>query len=196
MPQSDAGTRIEPLVSEPSASGDEPAGDGGAGAARGAPGHAVDVVRVARRTVVDVLAGEIVGVLAHVERADQHRTGGFQSFDQNGVARRRRVAAVDLGARARRETGDIEQVLDSDRNSGERAEGSTLRMRVVDCARPFAGAIGEDGGEGIEDGIALRDPGERRVDDGGRACLAFGDSARDARLRQSPGGVDRRSLQF
>ena len=29
-----------------------------------------------------VLAGEVVGVFAHVERADQHGAGGFQPLDQ------------------------------------------------------------------------------------------------------------------
>ena len=40
------------------------------------------VVRIARGAVVHVLAGEVVGVFAHVERADQHRAGRFQALDQ------------------------------------------------------------------------------------------------------------------
>ena len=36
--------------------------------------------------VVDVLAGEVVGVLAHVERADQHGAGRLQPRDQRRVA--------------------------------------------------------------------------------------------------------------
>ena len=60
--------------------------------------------------VVDVLAGEVVGVFAHVERADQHRAGRLQPLDQRRVARGRRAVAVDLGAGAasagrRRRTG-------------------------------------------------------------------------------------------
>ena len=39
---------------------------------------------------MDVLAGEVVGVFAHVERADQHRAGGFHPLDQGRIARRRR----------------------------------------------------------------------------------------------------------
>ena len=38
-----------------------------------------------------VLAGEVVGVFAHVERADQHGAGRLQPLDQRGVARGRRV---------------------------------------------------------------------------------------------------------
>ena len=87
MPQNDDGTRIEPLVSEPSASGtsrpptappeppDEP------------PVIRVAIVRIARRAVMHVLARKIVGVFAHVERADQHRAGCLHALDQRGVAR-------------------------------------------------------------------------------------------------------------
>ncbi len=89
MPQNDDGTRIEPLVSDPSASGtrlpptappeppEEPAG------------HPRQIMRIARRAVMHYLAGEIVGIFAHVERADQHRAGRLHALDQRGVARRR-----------------------------------------------------------------------------------------------------------
>ena len=60
----------------------QPAADRGARAAGGAAGHAARVVRIARGTVVHVLAGEVVGVFAHVERADQHRARRFQARDQ------------------------------------------------------------------------------------------------------------------
>ena len=43
-----------------------------------------------------VLAGEVIGVLAHVERADQHGTGRFQFLDQHKIAFRRRISAIDL----------------------------------------------------------------------------------------------------
>ena len=66
----------------------QPAGDRAARAARRAAGHARQVVRIARRAVVHVLAGEVVGVLAHVERADQHGAGRLQPRDQRRVARR------------------------------------------------------------------------------------------------------------
>ena len=46
----------------------------------------VGVVRIARGAVVDVLAGEVVGVFAHVERADQHRAGRFEPRDQRRIA--------------------------------------------------------------------------------------------------------------
>ena len=69
-----------------------------------------------------VLAGEVVGVFAHVERADQHRAGRFEPLDQRRVARRRRALAVDLRAGERRQARDVEQVLDRERHAGERPE--------------------------------------------------------------------------
>ena len=72
------------------------AADRTAGAARRAAGHARHIMRIARRPVMHVLAGEIIGVFAHVERADQHRAGGFQPLDQGGIARRRLQVAIDL----------------------------------------------------------------------------------------------------
>ena len=62
-----------------------------AGAARRAAGHMRRVVRVARGAVVHVLAGEVVGVLAHVERADEDGAGRLQPRDQRGVGGGRRA---------------------------------------------------------------------------------------------------------
>ena len=50
----------------------------------------VVIVRIARGAVMNVFAGEVVGVFAHVERADENGAGGFEPLDQGGVARRRR----------------------------------------------------------------------------------------------------------
>ena len=53
--------------------------------------------------VVRVLGGEAVGVLVHVERADQHRAGApRRRCDQRRVARGRRLLALDLRAGQRR----------------------------------------------------------------------------------------------
>ena len=67
----------------------QPARDRAARAARRAAGHAVTIVRIVRVAVVHVLAGEVVGVFAHVERADQHGAGRFQPLDQRLVVRGR-----------------------------------------------------------------------------------------------------------
>jgi hypothetical protein len=60
---------------------------------------------------MDVLAGEVVGILAHVERADEHRAGGFEPLDQRRIPLRWRQFAVDLGASAGRQTRDSACVL-------------------------------------------------------------------------------------
>ena len=90
MPQSEDGTRIEPLVSEPSASGTRPPPTAPPEPPEEPPVIRVEIMRIARRAVMHVLAGEVVGVFAHVERADQHGAGRFQPLDQRGVARGRR----------------------------------------------------------------------------------------------------------
>ena len=73
-------------MSEPSASGTRPPATAAADPLGRAAGHAVEIVRIARRAVVQVFAGEIVGVFAHVERADEDGAGGFEALDQRGVA--------------------------------------------------------------------------------------------------------------
>ena len=93
-PQNDAGTRIEPLVSEPSESGDHAGGDRRRRAAGRAARHAARVVRVARGAVVGVLAGEVVGVFAHVERAEEDGAGRLH-------AARRAVASAVAGGLSR-----------------------------------------------------------------------------------------------
>ena len=92
MPQNDDGTRIEPLVSEPSASGTSPPATAPPEPPEEPPVMRLEVMRIARGAVVHVLAGEVVGVFAHVERADQHRAGRLQPLDQRRVARGRRQA--------------------------------------------------------------------------------------------------------
>jgi hypothetical protein len=51
---------------------------------------------IARRTIMRILAGEVVGIFAHVERADHHGACGLQALDQRGIARRWRTITVDL----------------------------------------------------------------------------------------------------
>ena len=115
---------------------------------------------------MDVLAGEVIGVFAHVERADQHGAGRFQPLDQRGIARGRRMRAIDLGAGDGGEPSDVEQVLHRERHAGERQ----LRLVApgVDRLRLGAGAFGRHGGEGIERGIEFVDARQRVLDHGSR----------------------------
>ena len=96
MPQNDAGTRIDPLVSDPSASGTSPPPT-----ALPDPPDDPPVMRAVSCGLrdgpsCDVLAGEVVGVFAHVQRADQDRAGRFQPRDQRRVGVGGRMVAVDL----------------------------------------------------------------------------------------------------
>ena len=86
-----------------------------------------------------VLAGEVVGVFAHVERADENGAGGFQPFDQRRVAARRRAVAIDLGAGERRQAGDVEQILDRERNAGQRTQRLALGAPAVERLRRACG---------------------------------------------------------
>ena len=106
------------------------AGHRPAGAAGGAAGHVRRIVRVARRAVVHVLAGEVVGVLAHVERAHQHGAGCLQPLDQGRIGRGRFTLAVDLGARESWQPGDVEQVLHGRSGVGRLPKGVPNRLEA------------------------------------------------------------------
>ncbi len=155
------------------------AGHRPAGAAGGTAGHTRHVVRIARGTVVHVLAGEVVGVFAHVERADQHRAGGFQARDQRRVFLRRRIGAVDLGAGDGNDAFDVEQVLHRERHAGKRQ--LSFIGRGVDRGGAGAGALGGHRGEGVERRIARGDARQRLLDDLGGAHLARRHGLRDLR---------------
>ena len=86
---------------------------------------------------MNILAGEVVGVFAHIERADQHSAGRLQPLDQSGIARRRRKVAIDLRSGAGRQPLHIEQVLDRERHPGERADVFSGRDRGIDGTAPW-----------------------------------------------------------
>ncbi len=170
------------------------AADRGARAAGGTAGHAVEIVRIARGAVVDVLAGEIVGVFAHVERADEDGAGRLQPLDQRRIARGRRQIAVDLGAGERRQAGNVEQVLDRERHAGQRRKPLASRPCLIERLRAGERALLGDGGEGIEQRVALADTRQRRFDDMRRADAAGGDGGGD-RGRRVPGKIAGRGLK-
>ena len=134
-------------------------------AARRAAGHVGDVVRVARRAVVGVLSGEVVGVFAHVERADENRAGRFEPRDK--------VASASAGGRSRlifepaqrRQALHVEQVLDGERRAGERAEALAAGARGVDLGGLLERPLGGDVGERAERRVARLDASERGFGD-------------------------------
>jgi hypothetical protein len=154
-------------------------GDRAARATRRAAADVLERVWVAGRPVMPVHAGEVVGVLAHVERADQHGVGCFEATDHDGVARGRRIVAVDLRAGARRQPGDVDQVLDRERHAGERPERRAARALGVDPIGGRAGALGQHIGERIDPRVERGDARKRRVDRVACARCAVGDRGRD-----------------
>ena len=82
----------------------------------------VGIVGVPRWAIVYVLAGEVVGVLAHVEGADEDRAGRLQPLDQRRILRGRRSLAIDLGPGERRQARDVEEVLHRERHACERSK--------------------------------------------------------------------------
>ncbi len=146
--------------------------------ARRAARHAGQVVRVERCAVMGVLAGEVIGIFAHVEPAEEHRACRLHAADEKGVGLCRRVVAVDLGAGPRRHACDVEEVLDPVGHAGQRQalarrHGSVHRVGLG--ARPREGRIGE----GAELAVGRLDMGDRRFGDRARGHTACVHRRRD-----------------
>src|ERR1700683_2031331 len=92
----------------------------------------LEIMRVPRWAIVNVPASEVVGEFAHVERTDQNAARGFQSRDHCCVRLGRRTTAVDLGAGSRRQSFDVEQILDRKRCAGKWPEALAARAGGVD----------------------------------------------------------------
>jgi hypothetical protein len=146
-------------------------------------------MRIARWPVVNVFAGEVVGVFAHVERADQHGAGSLQPLDQRGIARGRGKIAVDLRSGTRRQTLDVEQVLHGKRHTGERSRRFAGRDCGIDGARFFTRPFGGDVGKGIQGRIVFGDSRQRGF--GGLESREFLvlDRVRDVERRHSVSGA-------
>ena len=102
-----------------------------------------------------VLAGEVVGVFAHVESADEHRAGRFQPLDQRRIFGGRRVTAINLRAGDRGNPGDVEQVFGRERHTSEPVLFFDILGCGIDRACLAARALDCDSGEGIERRIEL-----------------------------------------
>ena len=172
MPHNDDGTRIEPFVSEPSASGTRPPPTAAPEPPDDPPVMRSEVMRIARRAVVNILAGEVVGVFAHIERAEEDGAGGFEPLDQRRVAMRRRIVAIDFRAGDGGNARDIDEVLDRERHARKRAYRFAPRARGVDRLRPQQRALLGDRSERIQQRVALANAGKGRFDDADGARLA------------------------
>ena len=105
-----------------------------------------------------VLARKIVGVLAHVERADQHGAGRLHALDQPGIARRWCEVAVDLRSGAGGKALDVEQVFYRERNTGEWADFLSGGDPGIDRLGRGARTIGSDVSERIQHAVMRSDP--------------------------------------
>jgi hypothetical protein len=59
-----------------------------------------------------VLAGEIIGVFAHVQGADEDRPRRFEAGDQGRIGSSGRAVAIDARPCESGKPGDVNQVLD------------------------------------------------------------------------------------
>ena len=181
-PQSELGTRMDPFVSVPSAIGTRPPATAAPDPPDDPAGHALEVVRIAGRAVMRVLAREVVGEFAHVERADEDGSGGFQARNRCRVRFRRRTVAIDLGAGARRQALDVEQVLDRERRARERPEVLSARTRRIDGVGFGERTLSCHVGERAERAVARFDALQGRLRDLACADRPAFDGRRD-RLR-------------
>ena len=136
-----------------------------------------------------ILARKIVGVFAHVERADQHGAGRLHALDQRGIARRRRQIAVDLRPGTGGKTFYIEQILHCERHAGKRPDVLAGGDRGVDRAGFGTCPVGSDVRERVQHGIVFGDPRQRGFGRIERGKLAVRYGLRDLLGRQ-PVGVD------
>ncbi len=120
--------------------------------------------------------------LGHRGLADHDRAGRPESADHLAVGRHR--GAVAAAAEGGHRAGDVELLLDGDRDAVQRAERATAALRRVACRRLGERLPLEHHREGIESGVVLTDPRQRGLDLGPRAGLPRRDPAgglRDAR---------------
>ena len=93
------------------------------GAGRRAAGHTRAIARIARRAEMRIGADGTERELGHVGLGDDHGASRSQSAHDGSVDRGgRSLVGEDFRARPRRLAGDVEQILDADDRSVERAE--------------------------------------------------------------------------
>jgi len=89
--------------------------------------------------------------------------------------RGRRLLAVDLAARQRRQAGEVEQVLHCKGHAGERAAGRSGGQRGIDRGGACQRALARDGGEAVVAVVDRVDTRQRRAHRGrgGELAVAY-----------------------
>lgn len=126
-----------------------------------------------------VLGGETVGVLIHVQRADQHRPGIAHARDQPRILAGRRVGGIDPSAGQRDFVGDVEQVLHRVGHACQRRQRLAAGATRIDGGGFLPGAGFRDRGKAVVARIVFADARQRGVQYGHGAALAAGDLAGD-----------------
>ena len=158
-PVTAAGWRIEPPVSVPIAHGARPPATAARRAAGGAARDAVEVPRVAGDAVGGVLRGGAHRELVHVGLAEQHGAGGLQPGGDGGVVRRPPALEDLRAARGRHALGD-DDVLERERDAGQRAERPPPARAASTSAAARQRGLGVDVQVGAERAVLGGDPVE------------------------------------
>ena len=111
-------------------------------------------MRVVAWAVVRVLGGEAVGVFVHVQGTDAYGARGAHPRDQEGVGRGCRPFALDFRAGNGDHALEVEQVLHRIGHARQRRQQPTLASGGVDSLGLGQRALGGDGREGVEPGVA------------------------------------------
>src|ERR1051326_5803216 len=114
-------------------------------------------MRIARRPVMTVFPGEVVGVLAHVESAHEHGIGRLQALDERCIPFCARSVVVYLRSGAGRPAGDIDQILYGKRNARQGTESFAVRASPVDSLRAGKSPLAQYIGESVHRRVQLRD---------------------------------------
>ena len=116
-----------------------------------------------------ILAGEVIGVFTHVQRAHEDCALRFQIGDQRRVRLGGGMVAVDARAREGDLACDVVEVLHGEEGARQRAAILAPRMARIEHRGLRTGARGGDAGEGAQRGIMGRNARQRRLDHLGRS---------------------------
>ena len=136
---------------------------------------------------VDADAGK--GEFGHIGAADQHRAGGTQASDRRCVVRGRRRVVERLRPGEALLPGDVEQILDRDRQPGEgRGDIPRFAEPVLRIGRG-AGAVGVNLDEGAGAfAVGIGDAGQRGLNQVAAGGLPGGQRGGEVENRRSGRG--------
>ena len=123
-----AGTRPEPAVSVPSASGTSPAATATAEPELDPPGISSAIEQIPRHAIGRAHADQAGGELVEIGLADDERAGRAQARHRGRIVRR--LIAEGRTGRRRRHAGDVDIVLHRDGNAIKRAPGGSRAKRA------------------------------------------------------------------